>query len=58
MKIYGDFSHAEDICYGIYKLSIYKKIDKIILSSGKRFFINKVITYLNKKFKYNLYKIN
>ena len=56
-NISGDFSHAEDICYGIYKLSIYKKkIDKIILSSGKRFFINKVITYLNKKFKYNLYK--
>ena len=56
-NISGDFSHAEDICHGIYKLSICKKkIDKIILSSGKRFFINRVITYLNKKFNYNLNK--
>ena len=56
-NISGDFSHAEDICRGIYKLSICKKkIDKIILSSGKRFFINRVIAYLNKKFNYNLNK--
>ena len=56
-NISGDFSHAEDICYGIYKLSLYKKkIDKIILSSGKRFFINKIINFLEKKFKYNINK--
>ena len=53
LNISGDFSHAEDICNGIYKLSISKKnIDKIILSSGKRFYINKIIKYLEKY--YNL----
>jgi GDPmannose 4,6-dehydratase len=55
-NISGDFSHAEDICNGIYKLSIFKKnIDKIILSSGKRLFINDVINYLERL--YNV-KIN
>lgn len=49
LNINGDFSHAEDICNGIYKLSLYKKrVDKIILSSGKRFYINKIIRYLEK----------
>lgn len=53
LNISGDFSHAEDICNGIYKLSISKKnIDKIILSSNRRFYINKVIRYLEKY--YNL----
>ena len=38
-NINGDFSHAEDICKGIYKVSINNKnIKSIILSSGKRFF--------------------
>lgn len=53
LNISGDFSHAEDVCNGIYNLSISKKkIDKIIISSGKRFYINKIIKYLEKY--YNL----
>ena len=57
LNINGDFSHAEDICNGIYKLSITKiKIDTLILSSGKRFYINKVIDYLEKYFQYNIKK--
>ena len=52
-NISGDFSHAEDICKGIYKLSISKKNpDKLIFSSNKRSFINDIIDYLirlNKK---------
>ena len=56
LNISGDFSHAEDICSGIYKLSVFKKnIDKIILSSGRRLFINEVINYLERL--YNI-KIN
>ena len=55
LNINGDFSHAEDICNGIYKLSItQKKIDMLILSSGKRFYINKIIDYLEKYFQYNI----
>ncbi len=51
LNISGDFSNAENICYGIYKLSVSKKkIPKIILSSGKRFFINDIIDFLIKKF--------
>lgn len=54
LNINGDFSHAEDICYGIYKLTQSKKnIDKVILSSGKRFYINTIINFLEKYF--NLY---
>jgi|TARA_B100001093_G_scaffold496749_1_gene542843 GDPmannose 4,6-dehydratase len=57
LNISGDFSHAEDICYGIYKLSITKKkIDKIILSSGERFYINDIIDYLEKKFNLQIRK--
>jgi len=57
LNINGDFSHAEDICNGIYKLSITKKkIDMLILSSGKRFYINKIINYLEKYFQYNIKK--
>jgi len=59
LNINGDFSHAEDICNGIYKLSITKKkIDMLILSSGKKFYINKIISYLEKYFKYNIKKKN
>ncbi len=51
LNISGDFSNAENICYGIYKLSVSKKkIPKIILSSGKRLFINDIINFLIKKF--------
>ena len=36
-NISGDFSHAEDICYGLYKLMISKySPDKLIFSSNKR----------------------
>ncbi len=57
LNISGDFSNAEDICKGIYKLSIYpKKIDKLILSSGKRFYINRIIDYLSKKFLFEIKK--
>jgi GDP-D-mannose dehydratase len=57
LNVSGDFSHAEDICNGIYKLSITKKkIDMLILSSGKRFYFNKIIDYLEKHFQYNIKK--
>jgi GDP-D-mannose dehydratase len=51
-NISGDFSHAEDICYGIYKL-IKKDCnpDKLILSSGKKTYINSIIEYFVPKFK-------
>ena len=51
-NISGDFSHAEDICNGIYKL-IKKDCnpDKIILSSGKKTYINTIIEYFIPKFK-------
>ena len=57
-NISGDFSHADDICNGIYKLSNSKYCpDKIILSSNKRTFINDIINYLlsftNNKIKFN-----
>ena len=59
LNISGDFSHAEDICNGIYKLSISKKdIDKIILSSGKRFYINTIIKYLEKYYNFKINKKN
>ncbi len=60
-NISGDFSHADDICEGIFKLSVYKKkIDKIILSSGKRFYLNQLIKYLEKRlnFKINNKKVS
>ncbi len=57
LNISGDFSHAEDICNGLFKLSISKKnIDKIILSSGRRFHINSIITFLEKKYKTKIIK--
>jgi len=54
LNISGDFSSAFDICYGIYKLSISnKQINKIILSSGKRFYLNRFIEFIDKKYKTN-----
>ena len=45
----GDFSHAEDICCGIYKLLISKKNpDKLIFASNKVLYINDIIDYLLK----------
>jgi len=60
-NISGDFSHADDICSGIYKLSNSKyNPDKLILSSNKRTFINDIINYLlnftNNKVKFNKIK--
>ena len=55
-NISGDFSHAEDICYGLYKLTISKySPDKLIFSSNKRTYINDIIYLLLKKnkIKYN-----
>jgi len=46
-NIIGDFSHAHDICSAIYLL-IKKKVcvDRLILSSGKKTEVNKIINYL------------
>ncbi len=45
-NIYGDFSHAEDICQGMLRLIKLKKMpDKIILSSNKLSSINTLIRY-------------
>ena len=52
-NISGDFSHAEDICNGIYLLiKKDKNPDKLILSSGKRTYINNIIKIFNEKIKY------
>ena len=52
-NISGDFSHAEDICNGIYLLlKKEKNPDKLILSSGKRTYINNIIKIFFKKIKY------
>jgi GDP-D-mannose dehydratase len=49
-NISGDFSHAEDICNGLYKLIISKKNPhKLIFSSSKETFINDIIKFLLKK---------
>lgn len=57
LNISGDFSSAEEICLGIYKLSINKKkISKIILSSGKRFHINEFINDMNAKYNFKFEK--
>ena len=51
-NIYGDFSHAEDICEGIIRILELKKFpDKIILSSNKLQSVNKLINYGLKKYK-------
>ena len=49
-NITGDFSHAEDICNGLYKLIISKdNPNKLIFSSNKETFINDIIKYLLRK---------
>ena len=50
-NIIADFSHAYDICNAIYLL-IKKNIclDKLILSSGKKTYINTIINYLLTKY--------
>lgn len=54
-NIIGDFSHAEDICYGIYLLMLKNKYpDKIILSSFKKTYINDIILFINKYFNYQI----
>ncbi len=49
-NISADFSHAEDICNGLFQLIISKKNpDKLIFSSNKKTFINDLIDFLLKK---------
>ena len=49
-NISGDFSHAEDVCNGLYKLIVSKKNpDKLIFSSNKNTYINDIINFLLKK---------
>jgi GDP-D-mannose dehydratase len=56
-NISGDFSHAEDICNGIYLLiKKNKNPDKLILSSGKRTYINSIIKKFNKKINFEKFK--
>ena len=58
-NISGDFSHAEDICAAIFLLIKTKKNpDKIILSSGKRTYINHIIEFFMPKFRSKLKKLN
>lgn len=50
LNIFSDFSHAEDICNGLYKLMFSNlNKDKLIFSSGKNTSINKIIEYVIKK---------
>ena len=50
-NISGDFSHADDICDGIYKIIITnKKIKRLILSSNKCIPLNDIIKYIKPKF--------
>jgi len=50
-----DYSHADDICSGLIKIALTKKkINNIILSSGKITHINDIIKFLIKKNKINL----
>jgi len=49
-NISGDFSHAEDICNGLYKLVISKVyFNNLIFSSNKKTYINDIIKFLLKK---------
>ena len=58
-NISGDFSHADDVCDGLYKLTQKKKmVNKIILSSNKRIFINDIIIKLNKNFKFQKFNLS
>ena len=46
-NISGDFSHADDICNGLFKLINSKKNpNKLIFSSNKRTYINDIIKYI------------
>ncbi len=57
-NICGDFSHAEDICEGIYKVIITnKKIKRLILSSNKCIPVNDIVEHIIKKHKIDL-KLN
>ena len=57
-NIVMDYSHAEDICDALIKiLFLKKKIKNIILSSGKKTYVNDIIKYLIKKNKLDL-KLN
>ena len=48
-NISGDFSHADDICNGLFKLINSKKNpDKLIFSSNKQTYINDIIKYVFK----------
>lgn len=48
-NVSGDFSHADDICNGLFKLINTKENpDKLIFSSNKRTFVNDIIKYLLK----------
>jgi len=54
-NIHGDFSHADDICIGIYKVILTKKrIKRLILSSNKCTAINDIVKHVIKKNKVNL----
>ena len=57
-NIVMDYSHAEDICDALIKILFSKKkIKNIILSSGKKTYVNDIIKYLIKKNKLDL-KLN
>ncbi len=54
-NIFSDFSHAEDICRGLYKIMFsIENFDKLILSSGKSTSINNIIKHIIKKNKLKL----
>ena len=54
-NISADFSHAEDICAGIYKVIVTnKKIKKLILSSNKCVAVNNIIKHIIEKNKIDL----
>jgi len=57
-NIYADFSHAEDVCLGIYKLLISKiNLDSVIFSSNKLTSLNSIILKLLKKEKIEISKL-
>jgi len=50
-NIWADFSHAEDICNGIYKIINSKtNYDSFILSSGKSTSVNQIILHIIRKY--------
>ena len=63
-NIFGDFSHAEDVCSALYKLMFSKtNLDKIIVSSNRKTSLNRIIYDVIKKnnlksnIKFKKYKI-